>query len=86
MKNTYGLPTFFAFYVFFVWSIDGHIQFDAPFIDQTSCEAVANTFNEHHYVIWKNKYEILVEALKFTQEPYPPDWKGKCVPASEWPF
>jgi hypothetical protein len=53
MKKTYGLPTFFAFYVFFVWSSDGEIKLHRDFIDQSSCEAVAKTFKEEHKINWK---------------------------------
>mgnify|MGYP000334484312 CR=1 FL=1 len=87
MKKTYGLPTFFAFYVFFVWSSDGRIQLDRSFIDQSSCEATAKTFNEKHYISWKKREPFNSEGKETREtEYYPESWKSKCVPASEWPF
>ena len=101
MKKTYGLPTFFAFYVFFVWSTDGEIQFYTKFIDQASCEAVAKTFKEEHAIYWKkNKEKHLGDVFGYDDPDdrpsvnvegadkrlYPKEWKGKCIPASEWPF
>ena len=112
MKKTYGLPTFFAFYLFFVWSSDGEIQFHRDYIDQASCEAVAKTFKEEHTIKWKEleseedyiffkedgaevtaskciKIGTNYRSIKIRRETtnnkfYSPEWKGKCIPKSEW--
>jgi hypothetical protein len=89
MRNTYGLPTFFAFYVFFVWDTDGRIQLHRDFIDQSSCEAIAKKFKEDHYIYWKKNEDDPYSSDNkegSSKVEYPHDWKGKCIPASEWPF